>query len=206
MRGKITMISNNTSPTIANLVWPLGKSLNTFRYLVLAIAGSLLIAVSSKIQIPFYPVPMTMQTFVILGLSMAYGWRLAGATLALYLLEGALGLPVFAGTPEKGIGIAYMVDGTGGYLLGFLIAAITCGWLGEKGWGRNVYKTAAAMFICNALIYIPGVLWLGVLFGWDKPIISWGLTPFILGDLTKLALSAAVLPLVWKFLNKKSGT
>ena len=194
---------NNSMPTIANLVWPESKSTNALRFVVLAFAGSLLIAVSSKVQIPFYPVPMTMQTFVILGLSMALGWRLAGATLALYLLQGMLGLPVFAGSPEKGIGLAYMMGGTGGYLLGFLAAAVTCGWLGEKGWDRNVFKTAAAMFIGNALIYIPGILWLGLLFGWDKPIIEWGLTPFILGDITKIALATAVLPLAWKFLNKK---
>ena len=193
---------NNSMPTIANLVWPESKSTNALRFVVLAFAGSLLIAVSSKVQIPFYPVPMTMQTFVILGLSMALGWRLAGATLALYLLQGMLGLPVFAGSPEKGIGLAYMMGGTGGYLLGFLAAAVTCGWLGEKGWDRNVFKTAAAMFIGNALIYIPGILWLGLLFGWDKPIIEWGLTPFILGDITKIALATAVLPLAWKFLNK----
>jgi len=194
---------NNTMPTIANLVWPESKSTNALRFVVLAFAGSLLIAVSSKVQIPFYPVPMTMQTFVILGLSMALGWRLAGATLALYLLQGMLGLPVFAGSPEKGIGLAYMMGGTGGYLLGFLAAAVTCGWLGEKGWDRNVFKTAAAMFIGNALIYIPGIFWLGLLFGWDKPIIEWGLTPFILGDITKIALATAVLPLAWTFLNKK---
>ena len=195
---------NNTIPTMANLVWPLGKSLIALRYLVLVLAGSLFIALSSKIQIPFYPVPMTMQTFVILGLSMAYGWRLAGATLSLYLLEGALGFPVFAGTPEKGIGLAYMMGSTGGYLLGFLAAAVTCGWLGEKGWDRNVYKTATAMFIGNALIYIPGIIWLGNVVGWDKSIIDLGLTPFILGDLLKLALAATVLPLVWKLLNKKN--
>ena len=194
---------NNSMPTIANLVWPESKSTNALRFVVLAFAGSLLIAVSSKVQIPFYPVPMTMQTFVILGLSMALGWRLAGATLALYLLQGMLGLPVFAGSPEKGIGLAYMMGGTGGYLLGFLAAAVTCGWLGEKGWDRNVFKTAAAMFIGNALIYIPGILWLGLLFGWDKPIIEWGLTPFILGDITKIALATAILPLSWKFLIKK---
>jgi biotin transport system substrate-specific component len=194
---------NNSMPTIANLVWPESKSTNALRFVVLAFAGSLLIAVSSKVQIPFYPVPMTMQTFVILGLSMALGWRLAGATLALYLLQGMLGLPVFAGSPEKGIGLAYMMGGTGGYLLGFLAAAVTCGWLGEKGWDRNVFKTAAAMFIGNALIYIPGIFWLGLLFGWDKPIIEWGLTPFILGDITKIALATAVLPLAWTFLNKK---
>ena len=197
-------ITNNTIPTIVNLVWPSGRSSIALRYLVLVLAGSLFIALSSKIQIPFYPVPMTMQTFVILGLSMAYGWRLAGATLALYLLEGALGFPVFAGTPEKGIGLAYMMGSTGGYLLGFLAAAVTCGWLGDKGWDRNVYKTAIAMFIGNALIYIPGILWLGILVGWDKPIIDLGLIPFILGDLLKLALAAIIFPIIWKFLNKKN--
>ena len=195
--------TSTSIPTIANHLWLHGKSATMLRHVILAFAGSLLIALSSKVQIPFYPVPMTMQTFVILSLSMAYGWRLAGATLALYLLEGALGLPVFAGTPEKGIGLAYMMGGTGGYLLGFLLAAVTCGWLAEKGWDRNVFKTATAMLIGNILIYIPGILWLGILFGWDKPILEWGLTPFILGDVTKLALAAAVLPLVWKLLNKK---
>lgn len=196
--------TSNSFSTIAGHLWPQDKSATALRYVVLAVAGSLLIALSSKIQIPFQPVPMTMTTFVILGLSMAYGWRLAGATLALYLLEGALGLPVFAGTPEKGLGLAYMMGGTGGYLLGYLLAAVTCGWLAEQGWDRNVVKTLAAMLVGNVLIYIPGLLWLGILFGWDKPILEWGLTPFILGDITKVALAAAVLPLAWKWINKKS--
>lgn len=194
----------NSFPTIAGQLWPQGKSATALRFVVLAFAGSMLIALASKIQIPFHPVPMTMTTFVILGLSMAYGWRLAGATLALYMLEGALGLPVFAGTPEKGIGLAYMMGGTGGYLLGYCLAAVTCGWLAEQGWDRNALKTAAAMIIGSVVMYIPGLLWLGILFGWDKPILEWGLTPFILGDLTKIALAAAVLPLVWKWINGKS--
>ncbi len=192
----------STAPTIASQLWPNEKSGRILRSVILVFVGSLLIALSSKIQVPFYPVPMTMGTFVILALSMAYGPRLAFATLALYLAEGALGLPVFAGTPEKGIGLLYMMGGTGGYLLGYLIAAFVCGWLAEKGWDRNVFKTFAAMLIGSALIYIPGLLWLGMLFGWDKPILEWGLTPFILGDLTKIALAAAVLPLTWKLLNK----
>jgi len=146
-----------------------------------------------------------MQTFVILGLGMAYGPRLAFATLALYMAEGALGLPVFAGTPEKGIGLAYMAGGTGGYLFGYVLAAVACGWLAEKGWDRNVFKTTAAMLIGSSLIYIPGLLWLGILFGWDKPILEWGITPFVLGDLTKVALAAAVLPLTWKLLNKNQN-
>ncbi len=118
-------------PTLAGTLWPAGKAHALLRGLVLAVAGTALLTVSAKIQIPFYPVPMTMQTFVVLALGMAYGWRLGGATLLLYLAEGATGLPVFAGTPEKGIGLAYMLGGTGGYLAGFVLAAARF-----VGWSR----------------------------------------------------------------------
>ncbi len=195
-----------TTETLATRLWPAAedRSLATraLRNVLLAVVGSLLIWAAAKIKVPFYPVPMTMQTFVILTLGMAYGWRLAGATLILYLVEGAAGLPVFAGTPEKGIGLVYMMGGTGGYLVGFVFAAVVCGWLAERGWDRNVITTALAMLAANVLIYIPGLLWLGSLYGWDKPILEWGLTPFILGDLTKLALAAAVLPLAWHWLGR----
>jgi len=197
------MTATTPHTTLANTLWPSdAKSNNWLRFVILAFAGSILMALASKIQIPFYPVPMTMSTFVLLGLSMAYGWKLAGATFALYLAEGALGLPVFAGTPEKGIGLAYMMGGTGGYLIGYVLAAVTVGWLGDKGWDRNPLTTFGAMLIGSAVIYIPGLLWLGVLFGWDKPLLEWGLTPFILGDLTKIALASAVLPIAWKFLKR----
>ena len=189
-------------PTLASAVWPSEKASGMVRNVILAIGGTALLTIAAKIQVPFYPVPMTMQTFVVLALGMAYGWRLGGATLILYLAEGAVGLPVFAGTPEKGIGLAYMLGGTGGYLIGFVLAAAVCGWLAERGWDRNVAKTALAMFAGNIIIYVPGLLWLGGLFGWDKPILEWGLTPFILGDLTKLALAAAVLPLAWRWLGR----
>ena len=191
-----------TRLTLAEAVWPLERVGPWLRNLTLAVLGSLLLWASAKIQIPFYPVPMTMQTFVVLSLGMAYGWRLGGATLLLYLAEGAAGLPVFASTPEKGLGLAYMFGPTGGYLLGFLMAAAACGWLAERGWDRQVVKTAAAMLIGNAIIYLPGLLWLGGLLGWDKPILEWGLTPFLLGDLTKLALAAALLPAVWKLVRR----
>src|SRR3546814_8781828 len=118
------------------------------------------------------------------------------------LAEGALGLPVFAGTPEKGLGLAYMAGPTGGYLVGYVLAAAACGWLAERGWDRNVLSATVAMLVGNALIYLPGLLWLGVLFGWDKPILEWGLTPFLLGDLLKLALVAAGLPLAWRMISK----
>lgn len=171
---------------------------------VLAVVGSLLMTLAAKIQVPFWPVPMTMQTFVVLALGMAYGWRLAGATMLLYLAEGAMGMPVFVGTPEKGLGLAYMLGSTGGYLVGFVFAAMACGWLAERGWDRNVASTAAAMLVGNVIIYLPGLLWLGTLFGWDKPILEWGLTPFLLGDLTKLLLAALALPAAWKLIGRRS--
>jgi biotin transport system substrate-specific component len=188
--------------TLIGTLWPPASTSRAIRLVILAVAGTVALTLSAKIQVPFYPVPMTMQTFVVLVIGMTYGWQLGGATLLLYLAEGAVGLPVFAGTPEKGIGLAYMMGGTGGYLVGFMLAAAACGWLAERGWDRNVMTTALAMFIGNVIIYIPGLLWLGGVFGWDKPILQWGLTPFIVGDLVKLGLAAVVLPLVWKFIKR----
>ena len=195
--------TTNHYPTLTTVLWTRGA--RPLRAVVLALAGSLLLWASAKVQVPFYPVPMTFQTFAVLALGVAFGWRLAGATLLLYLAEGAMGLPVFAGTPEKGIGLAYMVGPTGGYLLGFVFAAVACGWLAERGWDRNVLTTALAMLIGNFLIYAPGILWLGSLVGWDKPVFEWGLTPFLLGDAAKLALAAVLLPAIWKLLGRARG-
>lgn len=196
-----------TAETLAATLWPVEKAgpatKRALRNLLLAVIGAQLIWVTAKIQVPFHPVPMTMQTFLVLGLGMAYGWRLGAATILLYLAEGAMGLPVFAGTPEKGIGLAYIAGGTGGYLFGYLIAAAACGWLAERGWDRNVITAALAMLVGNVLIYIPGLLWLGILFGWDKPILEWGLTPFLLGDLAKLGLAATLLPSAWKLVGRR---
>ena len=190
--------------TLTEAVWSQSKN-DIFYKTVLVVLGSALLALSSKFTVPFYPVPMTLQTFVVLVLGMAMGWRMAAATVLLYLAEGAAGLPVFAGSPAKGIGMAYMMGSTGGYLIGFLLAAPLCGWLAEKGWDRNPLTTAGAMLLGNAVIYIPGLLWLGALVGWDKPILEWGFTPFLLGDLTKLALAAAILPLCWKIIGKRNS-
>ena len=174
---------------------------NLARVLFLALAGSALIAVSSKLKVPMVPVPMTMQTFVILVIGMACGWRLGGLTLLLYLAEGAIGLPVFADTPERGIGLPYMVGTTGGYLLGFLLATLVVGLLAEAGWDRSVPLAAVAMLAGNIVIYLPGLLWLGTVAGWDNPILQWGLTPFILGDLAKLVLAALLLPAAWRLVR-----
>jgi biotin transport system substrate-specific component len=197
---------SGTSGSLAAELWPAdaGVTRRALRNAVLAILGTALLWISAKIQVPFYPVPMTMQTFAVLVIGMAYGWRLGAATVILYLAEGAAGLPVFAGTPEKGIGIAYMVGTTGGYLVGFVLAAAAVGWLAERGWDRNIVGTAIAMLVGNVIIYIPGLLWLGAVVGWDKPIFEWGLTPFILGDATKLVLAAALVPLAWKLLGRQT--
>ena len=199
--------SSRRQTLVASLWPPAGKSdaasrlAEVARIAFLAVAGSALLAVSAKVRVPLEPVPQTMQTFVILVLGMAGGWRLGGLTVLLYLLEGAIGLPVFAGTPEKGIGLAYMAGTTGGYLVGFLLAAVCVGFLAEAGWDRTVLGTAAAMLIGNIVIYIPGLLWLGTVAGWDNPILAWGLAPFILFDLVKLVWAALLLPAAWRLLR-----
>jgi len=199
------MQASQVHNTLIGSLWPtLDRSNALMRNAILAMVGTLFLTLAAKIQVPLWPVPMTFGTMAVLMLGMAYGWRLAGATLILYMAEGALGLPVFAGTPEKGIGLAYMMGGTGGYLLGYVLAAMTVGWLAEKGWDRTVLGTALAMLAGNAVIYIPGVLWLGAVLGWDKPILDWGFTPFILGDVIKLGLAMFLIPLAWHFMGKRS--
>lgn len=190
--------------TLALTIWPYETDKKLLRNTILAVAGTLLLTLSAKVSIPFYPVPMTMQTLVVLALGMAYGWKLGAATMLLYLAEGAVGLPVFSGTPDKGIGLVYMMGGTGGYLVGFILAASLTGYLAEHGWDRNIVTTALAMLLGNLLIYIPGLLWLGSLYGWDKPILAWGLTPFLFGDLVKLVLAAVAMPLCWRIVRKRA--
>ena len=157
-----------------------------------AVLGSLILWASAKISVPFWPVPMTLQTGAVALLAAAYGWRLGAATVVLYLLQGALGIPVFEGTPAKGIGLAYMIGTTGGYLIGFAVAAAVVGWLVEQGFDRNPVKLFGAMVLGDAFIFALGILWLGTVIGWDKPVLQYGLYPFILGDLVKLALAAAL--------------
>ena len=188
-------------PTLVAALDPAGNI--WLRNVALAFAGSMLLYISAKFKIPFVPVPFTLQTFAVLALGMALGWRLGAATVLLYLAEGAVGLPVFTSTPEKGIGIAYMLGPTGGYLVGFVLAAAVIGWLAERGWDRNVFTAAAAMLIGNIVIYVPGVLWLAqVINSFDKAV-QFGLTPFIWSDLLKLALAAALMPLCWRYLQRR---
>ena len=188
-------------PTLSQSVLAGNSSLSLLQQVLLAVAGSLLLWASAKVQVPFWPVPMTMQTFVVLGLGAAFGWRLGMATVALYLLQGAMGLPVFAGTPEKGIGLAYMAGPTGGYLAGFVLAAGITGWLAERGFDRNVLTMGLAMLAGTVAIYALGLGWLGVLIGYEKAV-QFGLVPFIPGDIAKLLLAAIVFPATWKWLKR----
>lgn len=166
------------------------------------VAASLLLTISAKIAVPFYPVPITMQTFVVIGLGLALGPMRGLAAVALYLAEGAAGFPVFAGTPEKGIGFAYMMGPTGGYLLGYLPAVLLAGWLAVRGWDRKPLSAMAAALLAGAVIYLPGLLWLGTVLGFDKPILQFGLYPFIFGDVIKAMIAALVFPLGWKMFER----
>ena len=194
-------MTSETYSTIAQSLWPI-SSRPLLRSAVLAVSGTLVLTVSAKIQIPFYPVPQTLQTMVVLLIGMVFGTKLGAMTIMLYYVEGAMGIPVFAGTPEKGIGLAYMLGPTGGYLAGFLLAAMACGELARRGWDRQLWLAGMAMVIGNILIYVCGLLWLGSVVGWDKPVLEWGLYPFVFGDLVKIVFIAVTLPLLSKAMRR----
>ena len=180
----------NTQLTLAQLLWP-AHTHSWMRSVVLMAVGSLLLAASAKIYVPLLPVPVTMQTMMVVLVGMAYGTTLGTATVLLYLAEGVAGLPVFA---EGKSGFAALLGPTGGYLVGFVFAAAVCGWLAERRWGRNFIFAALAMLIGNVVLYIFGLLWLGTVVGWDKPVLAIGLIPFIPGDILKLLMAAVALP------------
>ena len=163
------------------------KSQNSkiLKYILVIFLGSILLTISSKIKIPFYPVPMTMQTFVVLFLGMSFGYKVGLATVSLYLIEGIIGLPVFSNSPEKGVGLVYFTGPTMGYLIGFLFATFLAGYFNFKG---NILNNFIKLLISVSTIYILGVFWLGSLIGWDKPIIQLGVTPFLLAELFKIAI------------------
>jgi biotin transport system substrate-specific component len=172
---------------------------------VLVLVGIAALAIFAKIKVPMYPVPITMGTFALLTIGAAYGPRLGMATIIGYMLVGALGFDVFAGSSAEASGLTYMMGGTGGYLVGYILATLALGMAARAGWDRSVGKMALAMLIGNALIYIPGLIWLGQLYGWDQPILAWGLTPFLIGDALKLALAAVLVPGLWKLIGNARG-
>ena len=162
------------------------KQTRLIKLLFFALVGSIFLAISSKIKIPFYPVPMTMQTFVVIFIGIAFGWKLAVATISLYLFEGMIGLPVFSGSPEKGVGLAYFMGPTMGYLIGFIVAAYTAGIF---TYDNNLVKNFLKLTFATSFIYILGMLWLGNLIGWEKPIFKLGAQPFLIAELFKILIA-----------------
>ena len=187
------------SPTLVNSLWPVEERAQRLgRDLVLALWGAAILTVSAKVQLPMYPVPMTLQTYVVMVIAMAYGWQLGTATVGLYLLQGAIGLPVFA----AGGGFAYFLGPTGGYLIGFLVATLAMGWLAERGWDRRLWLVVPAVALGTLLIFALGVAWLSVPLGSFERAVEAGLMPFLPGAAAKLVLAAATVPAAWHFVKR----
>jgi len=162
------------------------KSSKVIKYAFIALIGSIALAISSKVKIPFYPVPMTMQTLVVIMIGAAFGWKLGLATVSLYLFEGIIGLPVFSGTPEKGIGLVYFTGPTMGYLIGFLVAVFLTG---KFNYSKNLISNFLKLTFATSFIYLLGMVWLGSLIGWDKPIFKLGAQPFLLAEVFKILIA-----------------
>jgi len=177
--------------TLATRLWPAATG-STGGKILMVLAGTALLTLSAKVQFPFWPVPMTMQTFVVLLIGVAYGARLGGATVLAYLAQGAVGLPVFA----AGGGLAYLMGPTAGYLIGFLAAAVLVGLLAERGLCRTRLGTLATFLAGTAVIFALGAGWLAVLFGPEVALAS-GVLPFLLSEAFKIALAVALVPLAW---------
>ena len=167
-----------------------------FRNIFIALLGTIILAISSKIKIPFYPVPMTMQTLVVLLIGICFGWKLGVATISLYLFEGIIGLPVFSGTPEKGMGIVYFTGPTMGYLIGFMVAGFLAG---KFNYDNNYLKNFFKLVFATSFIYLLGMFWLGTLIGWDKPIFKLGAQPFLLAELLKILIATLTINQIKKF-------
>lgn len=188
----------NTS-LLSERLWPItGNAL--LRNVVLAVVGTLLVAAAAHVSVIKLPVPITLQTLAVLAIGAAYGARLGAATLALYAVEGAVGLPVFAPTPDGYPGIA---GPTGGYIIGFILAAALIGWLVERGWDRSIPKMVAATLLAAAVLYIPGLIWLQGFVGGMGKAIEYGLAPFWLWDTVKALVVALALPAVHSLLGKR---
>ncbi|WP_295313330.1 biotin transporter BioY [Roseobacter sp.] len=192
---------------LAEITGPQTGAARRVKQAVLVVAGIALLAVAANIKVPVpgSPVAMNMGTFAVLTIGAAYGARLGLATIMGYMIIGALGFDIFQSSTAELNGLAYMTGSTGGYLLGYVIATVALGALAARGWDRSVFRMALAMLIGNVLLYVPGLLWLGQLYGWDQPILQWGLTPFLLGDALKLVLAAVLLPAVWKLVGNARG-
>ena len=165
--------------------------------IILVLFGTLLLAISSKVQVPFWPVPMTMQTFVVFLIGMTYGVRLSFATVAVYLLEGAVGLPVFA----SGGGFSYLLGPTAGYLYGMLFASVAISYFANLGFSKTYFKSALSLIVGSIIIFTFGIIYLGSIIGYEKAIAG-GLLPFIPSELFKISLAVALIPTIQKIIKK----
>tara|TARA_Y100000389_G_C17268748_1_gene416811 strand:- start:84 stop:635 length:552 start_codon:yes stop_codon:yes gene_type:complete len=172
------------------------SQLKLVKYFMIIILGSIALTISAKLKIPFYPVPMTMQTFVVLLIGLSFGYKIGLSTVGLYLLEGIAGLPVFSNSPEKGVGLIYFTGPTMGYLVGFLVASFLSAYINKKD---NFLIIFLKLLLSVSTIYILGILWLGTLIGWDKPIIQLGVTPFLLAEFFKITLLTILAKKIIKF-------
>jgi biotin transport system substrate-specific component len=204
------MQSSTPTRALALAVWPRSIS-PAVQAIVLALVGTAVLALSAKIKVPFYPVPMTLQTFAIMALAAAYGSRLAVVTVVLYLFEGALGLPVFTNTPPAVAGPAYFLGPTGGFLIGFVALAWIVGTAADHGWDRSIAKLLAAMVAADVVVFVLGFAWLA----WIATLsngaaglgiasaFKFGVAPFLLADLLKIALAALAVPAAWMLVGRK---
>ncbi len=196
-----------TDRVLSEEFWPAeGRALMAKR-VILVVLGIAALALAAKIKILLWPspVPVNLGTFAVLTIGAAYGPRLGLTTILGYMVIGALGFDVFANSGAEANGLTYMMGGTGGYLVGYVLATLALGYAARMGWDRKVWQMAGAMLVGNALIYIPGILWLVQLYTWEKPILAWGLTPFLIGDAMKLVLAALIVPGVWKLVGRARG-
>jgi biotin transport system substrate-specific component len=197
------MISIGIKNSLVEEVFFKTDSFLMFRRLTLVVLGIFILTLFSKMKIPIWPspVPINLATLSVLTIGLTYGPKLGLMTVFGYLILGTLGFDVFANSSAKVNGMEYMLGSTGGYLFGYLLATIALGFLARAGWDRNLFKIVLALIIGNALIYIPGIFWLAELYTWNKPILAWGLTPFLIGDALKILLAALVIPSIWKFIG-----
>ena len=186
------------STVLIDRILPTEGTTTYIKNILLILFGTLLLAVSAKVQVPFWPVPMTMQTFVVFLIGMTYSIRLSFLTLLAYLAEGALGLPVFA----SGGGLMYLTGPTAGYLYGMTIAALVISYLANLGYGSSYYKTALALIIGSIFIFSFGIIYLGSIIGYDKAIQA-GLLPFIPSEIFKIGLAVAIIPTTQKYIYSK---
>jgi biotin transport system substrate-specific component len=200
-----TNVQSALAPTLLST-----RGSRTLQEVVLVLAGTAILYISGKISVPFYPVPMTLQTLAVMAIAAAYGMRLGTLTVLAYLAEGAAGIPVFTATPPAIAGLPYFLGPTGGFLAGFVVLALIVGYAADRGWGKSFARLFAVILAADVVLFAMGFAWLalfahvgqrtgiGLSGAWSN-----GVVPFVLGDLLKIALTAAAVPAVWGLVGRR---